>query len=197
MNQYLIALVGFFSYGILLAILEVLSRRLSLPAEYIRRISHIFAAIFVAFFSLYLSAPFLLTILSIFILIMLLSHSLKIFNHIHSVDRMTIGEELLPLGFIAAYLISNGETAKFIPAVLVVGFADPVTGVILQKYKNNMLGILAFMIITATILLISSQISFISIILISLLVAIVERFSPYGSDNLSIPVFTALLLRYI
>lgn len=197
MNQYLIAIIGFLGYGMLLGTLEVLSRRFSLPAEYIRRISHVFAAIFVAFFSLYLSAPFLLIILSVFILIMLLSRSLKIFNHIHSVARQTIGEELLPLGFIAAYLISNGETAKFIPTVLIVGLADPITGVVVQKYKNNTFGILAFLIVTITILFLSSQLSPLNIILVSLLVAITERFSPYGSDNLSIPVLTALLLRYI
>lgn len=197
MNQYLIAVIGFLSYGTLLGSLEVLSRRFSLPAEYIRRISHIFAAIFVAFFSLYLSAPFLLFILSIFVLIMSLSRFLKIFNHIHSVARTTIGEELLPLGFIAAYLISNGETAKFIPAVLVVGLADPATGIILQRYKNNILGILAFMVVTIPILLLFSQISPMSIIFISLFIAIIERLSPYGTDNLSIPVLTALLLRYI
>ena len=197
MNQYLIAIIGFLSYGTLLGALEVLSRRFSLPAEYIRRISHISAAIFVAFFSLYLSAPFLLTILSIFILVMLLSRLLKIFNHIHSVARPTIGEELLPLGFIVAYLILNGETTKFIPVVLVVGLADPITGIVVQKYKNNVFGILTFMIVTIAILLVSSRISPLSIILVSLFVAITERLSPYGSDNLSIPVLTALLLRYL
>lgn len=197
MNQYLIAIIGFLGYGTLLGILEVLSRRFSLPAEYIRRVSHIFAAIFVAFFSLHLSALFLLTILIIFILIMRLSRSLKIFNHIHSVSRRTVGEELLPLGFIAAYLILDGETAKFIPTVLVVGLADPITGVVVQKYKNNAFGILTFLIVTTTILFLSSQLSPLAIILISLLAAITERFSPYGSDNLSIPVLTALLLRYI
>ena len=197
MNQYLIATIGFLSYGTLLGILEVLSRRFSLPAEYIRRISHISAAIFVAFFSLYLSAPFLLIILTIFILIMLLSRFLKIFNHIHSVARRTIGEELLPLGFIATYLISNGETAIFIPAVLVVGLADPITGIVVQKYKNNVFGIFTFMVVTIAILLLSSKLSPLAIIVISLLVAITERLSPYGSDNLSIPVLTTLLLRYI
>lgn len=197
MNQYLIAILGFLSYGTLLGILEILSRRFSLPSENIRRISHVLAAIFVAFFSLYLSAPFLLFVLSIFILVMILSRFLKIFNHIHAVARRTIGEELLPLGFIAAYLISNGETAKFIPAVLVVGLADPITGVVVQKYKNNVLGVFTFLIVTVVILLLSSKISPLSIILVSLLVAITERLSPYGSDNLSIPVFTALLLRYI
>lgn len=197
MNQYLIATIGFLSYGTLLGILEVLSRRFSLPAEHIRRISHVLAAIFVAFFSLYLSAPFLLSVLGIFILVMLLSRFLKIFNHIHSVSRRTIGEELLPLGFIVAYLISNGETAKFIPAVLVVGLADPITGVAVQRYKNNAFGILIFLTVTIPILFLASQLPPLAIILVSLLVAITERFSPYGSDNLSIPVLTALLLRYI
>jgi len=197
MNQYIIATIGFLGFGTLLGSLEVLSRKFSLPPELIRRISHISGALFTIFFSFYLSAYLLLAILGIFTIIMFISRLLKVFNHIHAVSRPTIGEELLPIGFIAAYLISNGNSTIFVPSILIVGVADPITGIVMQKYKKHSLGILVFALVSIPLLMLFSQAPIWMSIMIAVVVSLVERISSYGTDNLSIPVSVALLLLYI
>lgn len=197
MNHYVIAIIGFLSFGIFLVILETLSRRYMLSSEWVRRISHIFASFFTIYFSFQLESLFLLTTLAIFSVVMLTSRVLKIFNHIHAVSRTTIGEELLPIGFIAAYLISRGQVGIFIPSILVIGLADPITGIVMQKWGKHSLGILTFVVVTIPIILFLAHASLMTAFIIALCVAIVERISPYGTDNLSIPVVTALLLSSI
>lgn len=196
-NEYLIFVIGFIGFAGFLGIIETVSRRLSLKPEFTRRISHTFAAVFTAFFSLHLSATFLLIGLGIFSIIMFLSRILKIFRHIHGVSRFTIGEELLPIGFIIGYIIAKGENSIFIPAVLIVGIADPFAGLVLSKYKNHILRILAFAISAFLILLTFSNISISQAISIAVIVSLVEKISPYGTDNLSIPVSTAFLLKIL
>jgi len=197
MNQYIIAVIGFLGFGTLLGSLEIVSRKFSLKSELIRRISHVSAALFTIFFSFYLPAYLLLTILGIFSVIMFMSRLLKVFNHIHAVSRPTIGEELLPLGFIAAYLIANGDSTIFVPSILIVGLADPITGIVMQKYKKHFFGILAFTLVSILLLMLFSQVPFWMTIIIAIIVSLVERISSYGIDNLSIPVAMALLLLYI
>ncbi len=197
MNQYVIAIIGFLSFGVFLVILEILSRKYKLSSEWVRRISHIFAALFTVYFSFHLEPFFLLATLAIFSVVMFASRLLKIFNHIHDVSRTTIGEELLPIGFIAAYLISRGQMGIFIPSILVIGFADPITGVVMQKWGKHASGILTFVIVTIPIILIFAHASLMTTLIIALYVAVIERISPYGTDNLSIPTTTALLLSSI
>lgn len=197
MNQYVIAITGFLSFGCFLVIIEILSRILKLPSEWIRRVSHVFAALFTIFFGFYLEGIFLLAILGIFSAVMLVSRLLKIFNHIHSVSRLTIGEELLPIGFISAYLISKGQMEVFVPSMLIIGLADPITGIVMQKWRKHYFGILAFTIVTMPIILSFIHISFAASFVIALLIAIIERISPYGTDNFSIPTISALLLTLI
>lgn len=197
MNQYIIAAIGFLGFGTVLGSLEVLSRKFSLPPELLRRISHVSGALFTIFFSFYLPANLLLTMLGTFTIIMFISRLLKVFNHIHAVTRPTIGEELLPLGFIAAYLISSGNSTIFVSSILIVGLADPITGIVMQKYKNHLFGILVFAFVSTLLLLLFSQIPIWIAIMIAIAVSLVERISSYGIDNLSIPITVALLLLYI
>lgn len=197
MNQYVIAITGFLSFGIFLVTLEILSKKYKLSSEWVRRISHIFAALFTVYFSFHLESLFLLTALVIFSAVMFISRILKIFNHIHGVSRPTIGEELLPIGFIAAYLISRGQMAVFIPTMFVIGLADPITGIVMQKWGKHSLGILTFVVVAIPIILLFAHVSLITTIIIALCIAIIERVSPYGTDNLFIPTAMALLLSSI
>lgn len=128
---------------------------------------------------------------------MLTSRILKIFNHIHAVSRKTFGEELLPIGFIAAYLISRGQAEIFVPSILVIGLADPITGIVMQKWRKHSLGILTFVLVAIPIILLFAQTSLMTTFFIAVCVATIERVSPYGTDNLSIPTAMALLLSSI
>lgn len=196
MDDFLIALIGLLGYGVILLSLETLTRRLDWTAENMRRISHASAAFFAALLSLYLSAPVFVGIVALFVPIMWFSRSRRLLRHIHEVSRPTIGEELLSIGIVVAYIIAGGETKIFVPAILILGIADPLTGIVMQKFKNHVLGYLVFTIV-ATVVLMFFSIPFFTALLIAGLVAAVERASPYGSDNLTIPVAVALALRLL
>lgn len=196
MNDLFLALTGFFGYAATLVGLEVLARKLKLSPEYVRRLSHASATIFAAIIGAVLSAPVFLGVVALFIPIMWFSRRRRLFRHIHEVSRPTMGEELLPLGIIAAYLIAGGNMTIFVPAVLIVGLADPITGVAMQKFKNHAVGYFVFLFVTLLLLGFFS-VSLVTAVLIAALTAGVERLSPYGTDNLTIPLVAALALRLL
>lgn len=135
--------------------------------------------------------------LGIFTIIMLISRVFKIFNHIHAVSRPTIGEELLPIGFIAAYLLTDGQSNLFVPAVLITGIADPITGIVMERFRNHALGMLVFTCITVPILMLYIGIPLLPALLLGLSIATIERISPFGTDNLTVPLATTLLVTYV
>lgn len=176
--------------------LEKIYKRGKLSSEILRRAAHAGSTLIVIIFSLFLSPIFFITSLCLFLIIILISRKKGIFKHIHNVSRTTVGEELLPLGFLTSYLIANGQQNIYIPAFLIVGFADPLTGIIMEKYKNHLIGMLVFFIATFLILLFF-KIPFIIMLYVALLTAFIERISGYGTDNISVPVTISLLLRFI
>lgn len=195
MNSWTLALMGFFGYAVVLAGLELLSRRTKLSFEYARRFSHVAAAVLAAIIGSVLSGSVFVVVVMLFIPIMFFSRKKQILKHIHGVSRSTIGEELLPVGIIVAYLVSEGEAAIFVPSVLVVGIADPLAGTVIQKFKNNLIAYLVFLMVAVVIIAIFSSASAFAVIIVAAIAAGAERLSPYGSDNLSIPLVVSIALR--
>lgn len=195
-NEIIIVSVGILLSMSVFFCLELLHREKKYSPELLRRVAHVVSSVIASIFSLLLSPPFFIGALCFFLLFIAVSHKKRVFNHIHKVARSTIGEELLPLGFIVSYLIAGGHQYIYIPAFLIVGFADPITGIIMEKYKNHMIGILIFFFITLFILSFFN-ISIVYIIIVASVTALVERVSGYGTDNLTIPLTVALLLRIL
>lgn len=196
MSHVIISLCAFIGYSILLIILEILSRRYKVSPEWLRRCTHISGALFVLGLYFIVPSTHLLTLVAVFAAVMFFSHRLHIMKHIHDVSRKTIGEELLPLGFIAAFVISKGQAAIFLPSLLSVGIADPIGGIMVQVYKSHLLRSSVFALVTFLILTLFSNQSVVISGIITVVLTLVERSSPYGTDNLTIPVVASIALNY-
>ena len=156
------------------------------------------SGIFGAIMGITLEPWVFITFVMFFLLMISVSYVRKFFSSIHGVKRRTFGEIFLPLGILAAFLISNGETTTFLVSVLILSISDSVAGFLsdLQFDKKRILGSSSFFLCSLLILFLflRSQ-PFSLLILQALLVTLVERISKYGTDNLSIPISTSLLLK--
>ena len=133
-------------------IVELIFRRRQLDPEQSRRLSHMIGALFGIGIASYFSKSIFIIIAVLFLVIIIISRRKNYFSHIHRVTRKTFGEELLPIGLLAAYLISNTNPDIFVPAFLITGLADPINGYIVQKYNSRILGSLGFLFIAFMIL---------------------------------------------
>ena len=125
----------------------------------------------------------------------------KFFSSIHDVKRKTYGEIFLPIGILIAYLISNGPNINYLSSILILTISDPLSGILSDlkpSDRNSILSFLVFFLSTLTILLvIYGQGKFIYIILLAIIITVTERVSLLGTDNLSIPLVSNVLLKLL
>lgn len=181
----------------LFSIFEVLSRKYKWNPEEMRRVAHIFGAMFGVGIGLYFSKIIFIVAAVSFIGLMAFSRRKHIFNHIHRVSRKTYGEELLPLGLLSAYLISNADPQIFVPAFLITGISDPISGFVMNKTQNRFLSFLFFVASSVALLLIFTPLNLLIILGVALFVGIVEQLFTYGTDNLMVPIAVAVILLKI
>lgn len=192
-NNIFLFLLAIISTLIYFIILEKYTK--NIQPEYARRLSHIGGSTAAILFSYILPHYTFILVLLSFVIIMFVSKRKKFFIHIHSVTRTTFGEELLPLGFLFAFVIVGGDFFLFALCVLIIGIADPVTGIVLQHYHSHLFGFLTFFSITFFILSFT-PITLLTGLILSATIAFIERISTYGTDNLTVPVATSILLIY-
>lgn len=184
--------------------LEFLKRKQILSCNSTRRIIHIGAAIIAYTFPLYLSLQQVLTICFILLGIMVFSRYKSLLSHIHKVDRKTWGEIFYPLGImITAISFLPNDIASFRIVILILGVSDLLANIIgthlgshsfeVFKCKKTVEGSVAFFVSTLIILLIF-QINPLVAVFISMIATFTEFFSPYGSDNLIVPIIVSVLL---
>jgi dolichol kinase len=183
-------------FGAVFAAIEVSKRKFNLPTEIMRRVAHISSGLLVIIDYLVLPAiPFVVMITSGGVLFLVLSR-LNLFSSINNVQRHTFGQYVLTFGYLSAYLISLNKPEIFIPTVLILSFADALAGLYgtLTKAKNRtVLGSVVFFIISLVILL-STGTQLLPALVIATSVTLVERVTPLGFDNVTVPLATALLL---
>ena len=186
--------------------LEFLKRKKILSVNSTRRMIHLGAAIIAFSFPAYLSLAQSLIMCLIVLMIMSFSRKISLFSHIHAVERKTWGEIFYPIGMMVAvffFLPNNPESFRIV--ILILGISDLLANIVGTRWgtkyfnifggKKTIEGTVAFCISTLIILLIF-KISLPIAIFISLVAGAVEFFSPYGSDNLTIPIVVSALLIF-
>jgi len=186
--------------------LEILKRKKILSTNSTRRMIHLGAAIITFSFPTYLSFSQALIMCFIILMIMSFSRRISLFSHIHGVERKTWGEIFYPIGIMVAvffFLPNNPESFRIV--LLILGISDLLANIVGThwgtKYftifggKKTIEGTIAFFVSTFIILFIF-QLSLPIAIFISLIASAVEFFSPYGSDNLTIPIAVSALLIF-
>lgn len=180
-------------------VLERLVRTRNVPTEITRRVAHILACLFALLVHAVL--PFWLFIVCsvVFAALMWLSRHFHVFTAIHKVRRRSLGDVYLPLGIGVAALLGGSDAAVFVAAVLILGLADVAAGLVgdyLRSSRKTWWGSGAFLGVSVIVLALCGF-GLVPVIVVALLATATERYSPLGTDNISIPLVAAALLAVL
>jgi len=197
---------------IALLVNESLWHKKKIKNELARKSIHISVAVFAAFWPYYLSYKNIDYIAVAFIIVIMFSRMFGLFQSIKQVKRNTQGDYFFPLGILLLSLVAP-QKEIFTVALLCVGLGDGLAALVGQKYgrKNSfkifsgnksVAGSLTVFIVSLIILAFVDyfghmRLELISLIIMPLCVSVVEALSPYGSDDLFIPVTVLIILSVL
>lgn len=184
-------------YLLVMVALEAAKRKFGFSPEITRRIVHIWSGLYTILDFLLLPSFWFLILIVISLVGIALSHWFGWLTSVHRVKRRTFGEIFLPIGSLATWMICQGDPDIFIPSLLIMTFADSMAGItsdILKQPRKLWRGSLVFFAVAAIILGFSTPLELFKVLIAAATLTLVERFSPVGSDNATVPISAALLL---
>lgn len=202
------------SLGFILALLvgnEILCRKKELEPETGRKIVHIVAGSFIAFWPLYMSWQTIQLLCLALLIGVLISYQFGVFGAIHNVARRTGGELWYPVGIGLAALLTT-QPWIFCVAVLHLSLADGVAAVVGQKYgithyrigehTKSTVGSLAFLTVSSFLCMfayvaLKNELPGLSLLVFAVtpfLATAVESISRHGFDNVLIPLVVVFAL---
>lgn len=194
---------------LVLCVAEFGWRRGWLRNEFGRKFVHITIGSFVAFWPLFLTWNQIFFLSAAFVAVVGLSKYIGIFKAIHSVQRPTWGEIFFALSVgLLALLTQNGW--MYMAALLHMSLADGLAAIIGTQYgKRNRYSVLGhtksivgsttFFIISFVILVgysigTDTPIGLFALLGTSLIATVLENVSTRGLDNITVPVWIAIVL---
>lgn len=194
---------------------EYLWRKKALKGETARKFLHIIIGSFVAFWPLYmdwLAIQVLALAATIFFLIMRYT---RFFRGVYEVKRRSWGDLIGPATIVVLALLEPSPTV-FAAAVLHISLADGFAAVIgstygtRSKYKilwntKSITGTITFWLASFSILVWGmvlnpgefGDLALPVLLWLPLMTAFLENISPYGFDNLFVPLLVAVILQYL
>jgi phytol kinase len=188
---------------------EYLSRFKGVHSELTRKMVHILVGIFVAFWPFFLSWRQIQFMSLAFLLVVMLSVKMQVFESIHAVSRNKVGEVLFALVIGILALITT-KAWVFTAAMLHLSLADGLAAIVGLAWGENttykvmgrtksIVGSLAFFFASVGIMIAYaafSGLSYSAVTLVWLPVAatLAENFSGEGTDNMVVPLLVALVL---
>lgn len=204
--------------GILLILLiaELLRNKKILKGEYLRKFVHIAAGTFIAFWPWLIGRRTIEIIALLMICVMIVNRYTRFFNYHGRPHRITYGDYFLAAAIFISALISHNKIF-FALAILEVALADglaAIAGIGLGKKweykvldsKKTLIGSMIFWITSATILTagllaahdyFSFKDYYYLLLLLPPGLTALENISPFGLDNLLIPVVLIAILRSV
>ncbi|HSX42674.1 MAG TPA: hypothetical protein VLF59_01160 [Candidatus Saccharimonadales bacterium] len=179
--------------------------------EFGRKFVHITVGSFVAFWPFFLSWNQIRLVSLAFLVVVFISDRFKLFHAMHSVQRPTYGEAFFAITVGLLTFLTHTKAvyaAALLQMSLADGFAAVVGTRLGRENKYHLLGHTKSVAGTTTFIAVSLAV-FIGysiwsvaglgvpiIVFGALAAAILENIAPFGLDNITVPVFVALLLRY-
>jgi dolichol kinase len=198
-----------FTVFVLLCVSEVGWRRHWFNNEFGRKFVHVTVGSFVAFWPFFLTWSEIRLLSLAFFVAVIVSHQLKVFRAIHSVQRPTYGEVFFALTVGLLTLFTHSK-AVYAAALLQMSLADGLAAIVGTRYgrdnkyrlfghDKSVVGTAAF-VVTSLVLLIGYNmfgpggLSVAEIALITTGATLLENAAPLGLDNLVVPLYVCLLL---
>ena len=198
---------------------EVIRRRIGWSNEYSRKLIHVIHGLVVIGWSFWLPDSFIIGFELVFLACMVgfkyvVKHWPQ-FGWMYDVKRRSYGEFFYPVGVIAALSVTN-DSWVFVVAVAQLAITDAVAALVgktfgrSNEYKvfgstKSVAGSTAFFIVAQVLFMttiltthaVPGLITAIMLLGASACLTLVENVSVYGSDNIFLPMTTALLLQAI
>jgi phytol kinase len=217
-RQFYFLLMYLVTFLVILGLSEWGYKRLKLNAQYTRKISHILSSLVSLTFILTFQSHWWVLLLALLCFLLLFVGKLKkAFQSIDHVSHDSMGSYLLPAGIYLSFLFYDvtGDRLLFILPCLILAISDPlagITGILLKEeggfiafrgrtLKKTYYGTIAFLVSALIICFFTFyffRFSFGQIVAFSLITAIfssfIEMISPRGTDNVTIPLGTCLVL---
>jgi phytol kinase len=200
---------------LLLLITEILWRKHKLQVEVGRKIVHMGTGVIVAFWPHFLNWTIIQVAALAMLAVILISYKFNIFKSIHSVNRLTRGEILYPVGILICALLEPAPWV-FSVAILHLALADGLAAVVgvhygkstryqIISHGKSLAGSLTFFV---TSFLIFVGASFIVsenalphlygwFLWSALTLTLVENLSWYGLDDITVPVSVIVILTLL
>ena len=205
----LLASLNIVVIGLIILLTEQLWRRRRLHGEAARKFVHIIIGSFVAAWPLYVSYEVIQITLGLTLLGVLGVRLLNITPSLFDVDRSSFGVWLAPLVMLLVALLEPSRTV-FSVVVLHVALADGFAAVVGSRFgrrrfawqKKTALGTLTFFAVSILIMVIALlfqpvidvELVMLYLVIVPLTTSFLEYISPYGLDNLTVPLAVFLLL---
>ncbi len=204
----MLTLVAAFVVLLILVFAEYLARK-GVHSELTRKLVHMMVGTFVAFWPFFLSWRQIQVMSLAFLVVVLVSLKLHVFDSIHGVKRHTMGEVLFALVIgVLAFIVSNKYV--FTAAMLHLSLADGLAAIVGLAYGENstykimgrtksLAGSLAFF-FTSIIIMVwfaafsHTAYSAVTLIWLPVVATIAENVSGEGTDNMVVPLLVALVL---
>lgn len=213
MNYQIIALFSYIvGYVLLLILSEFINRKMKVPPEYTRKLSHVAATLLAMLYPYFFKdAGYVLVLCSLFFVMLVIANRMRILPSIDKVGRETGGSYFLALGICITYFISIflKNSMLFTLPMLILAISDPLAGLVGGKwvksrriiYDKTLAGSFTFLISTICICLLYFNFTHHqSIITLSLMITFAttftELFSSRGTDNLTVPLVAAGVLIF-
>lgn len=179
-------------------------KRRALKPETSRKISHVGSATVVLILTTFLSLGEIAVIAGGFCALMIVARLNKVWKSLYGVSRSTWGEIFFPLGVLLTALIAT-STEEFICAIAVLGLSDTAAAIVgsrrgakkIGKTNKTFDGSLSFALVTALVFLITRAMPFTASVIAVFIITLVEFVSPYGLDNITIPVGVVVLINIV
>lgn len=194
-NSLILALLYCGAFGALFVGLEVIVRKLHIWPDVTRRFAHVAAGLF-SLLMWYTFSPVIFLICCIVFFVGIgFSYRKRLLSSVHNVRRKTYGELWLPVGVFVTFMLTAGRPEVFVPAILIMTLADAAAGIVgdlRQKQRPSKLGSVVFFVVAVAIL--TAFTTFPLAVAVAFVAMVVEKISPHGSDNATVPLTVALLL---
>jgi phytol kinase len=199
--------------GSLVLTSEALRLRKLINRETSRKIIHITHSLVIVYWSFIATNSFIIAAEILFLIVVLLARKFSIMQPLRSVNRNSWGEIFFPFGVIGSLLLAPSNPV-FLAAMLHLGLADALAALVGSRVKKGeylifsqrktVAGTGTFFVVSLLIMFWLVRLSstgyvhpslLFLLLFIPFIATFVENYSPYGSDNVSLPILVVCLLN--
>lgn len=195
----------------LVLIITLLNARKKIDNETSRKLVHIFHGLVVASWIYTANYTFIISAELLFLATVLIARKFNILTSLRDVKRRSWGDIFFPIGIISISLFEP-QAEVFLIAILHLALADALAALVGSRLnqgrylvfgqRKTLGGTLTFFIVSLMITSLIGQYfnadyTFVYIIAVGVLTSAIENISPFGSDNLTIPLIVIGLLTLL